>query len=163
MDAVSRYRSAWTNGTTASAVRERPIDARSRRRTRPWLPRLLAVPITCVSVCRPFDRLLGLGVIGKALPVDHHAGLVTDGPRIVTGSHDREVAGSVVHLFAVVHDDLHPSRDEVPHVRSLTAVGPGDRLDMFRPLPTRLERRPSNAPRLHVHEFELALAILERP
>src|SRR5712692_4532037 len=56
---------------------------------------------------------LPLGVVGEPLPVDDDARLVTDDPRVVPRRHDGEVAGAVFRLFTVVHDDLHPPRDEV--------------------------------------------------
>ena len=71
------------------------------------------------------------GVVGEPLPVDDDARLVADGPRVVPGRHDREVAWAVLHLFAVVHHDLHPPGHEVAHVGGLAAVGLGDRLDVL--------------------------------
>src|SRR5437660_407723 len=71
------------------------------------------------------------GVVREALPVDHHARIVTDDPRVVPGRDHREVAGPELHLLPVVHDYLHPARDEVAHVRCLTAVGLRDRLDVL--------------------------------
>jgi hypothetical protein len=48
-------------------------------------------------------------------------------------------------------------------VRRLAAVGAGDRLDVRGPLPAGLEGGASQGAGVDVHEFELALAILERP
>src|SRR6266478_8703939 len=64
-----------------------------------------------------------LGVVSEALPVDHDTGLTTDNPRVVAGWHDGKIPRAVLHLLPVVHDDLHPTGDEVAHMGSLTAVG----------------------------------------
>ncbi len=98
-------------------------------------------PTTEAAIARRARLALTLGVVDEALPVDDDARLVADDPCVVTGRHHREVSGAVFHLFAVIHDDLHPPRHEIAEVRGLTAVGLRDRLDVLRPLPTGEEGR----------------------
>src|SRR6476660_6190162 len=70
---------------------------------------------------------LPLGVVGDAGPVDDHAGLIAENPGVVSGRADHEIAGAELHVFPVVHDDLHATRDDVTHVRawqlSVLAIG----------------------------------------
>src|SRR5712692_1021766 len=106
---------------------------------------------------------LALGVVSEALPVDDDAGFVADCPRVVSWGHDSEVSRAELHLLAVIHDDLHPARDEVAHVSGLAAVGLGNGLDMFRPLPSRLEGRAADCSGFEIHQFDLALAVMKRP
>src|SRR5207247_3762210 len=107
--------------------------------------------------------VLSLRVVGEALPVDDDAWLLADGPRVMAWRDYREVSGPELHLFAVVHDDLHPSPDEIAQVGSLAAVSLGDRLDVLGPLPPRLECRATDSPAIKVDQFELAHPVLKRP
>ena len=52
-------------------------------------------------------RLTPLGVVGEALPVDDHAGLITNDPGVMPWRTFHEIAGTELHLLTVVHDDLH--------------------------------------------------------
>ncbi len=96
------------------------------------------------------------GVVRKSLPVDHHARFVADNPRIMARRHTGEVPRPEVHLFAVVHHHLHPTRDEVSCVSRLTALGLGDRLHVLRPLPTRKERGTTDGTSIRIHQLESA-------
>ncbi len=44
-----------------------------------------------------------LGVVGEALPVDDHAGLIADDPSVVSGWEHHEIAGAELGFFPVVH------------------------------------------------------------
>jgi len=50
-----------------------------------------------------------LGVVGEALPVDDDAWLIADDPGVMAWCHRGEVAGAVLHFFAIVHNDLDPT------------------------------------------------------
>src|SRR5260370_16761415 len=104
-----------------------------------------------------------LGVLRKPLPVDHDARLVPDDPRVVAGRDDAEVSRTELHLFAVVHDDLHPAGYEVAHMGGLATVGLRDGLDVLGPFPARLELRPAHDPRRGVPQPHLPRAPLARP
>src|SRR4051812_20675660 len=91
------------------------------------------------SLCR-----LSFRVVGETLPVDDHARFITDDPCIMAGGHHGKVAWAVVHLFAIVHNNLHSAADEVAHMCRLAAVGARNRPHMLRPLPAWLEGRTPN-------------------
>src|SRR5260370_41645354 len=96
------------------------------------------------------------------MPVDRDAWFVADDPGIVAWCHDREIAWAELHLLAVVHDDVHPTRDEVAHVGGLTAVRLRNRLHVLRPPPARQERGAADGTCFEVHQLELTRAIFER-
>jgi len=106
---------------------------------------------------------LAFGVVGETLPVDYDARFVSDDPCIMPRCHDSKISRSVLHLFAVVHDDLHPARNEVPHVGRLATVGVGNGLDMLGPLPTGLKRSPADGATLNIDYFNFPHALLEGP
>src|SRR5579884_2597001 len=108
------------------------------------------------------EWLGALGVVGEALPVDDHHGLVTDHPGVVSRRGDHHVAGPELVLGAIVHADAHASRDDVARVRALAALGLGDRLDVLRPAPARLEDRTAHdALAADVDDLQLAAVVLE--
>ena len=80
-----------------------------------------------------------LRVVREPLPVDDDTGLVPEDPRVMPRRDDGEVTRPEIHLLAVVHHHMHPSRDEVAQVRSLAAVRLCDRLHVLGPLPARLD------------------------
>jgi hypothetical protein len=65
------------------------------------------------------------------LPINDDARLLADDPSVVSGRHDREVAGPVLLLLAVVNHHLHPAGDEIAGMRRLAAFSSGDRLDVL--------------------------------
>ncbi len=73
------------------------------------VPRAMDQSTGCSPTLVRSPNLRGLGVVGETLPIDHDARLVADDPHVVPRRHDREVAGPVLHLLAVVHHDLHPA------------------------------------------------------
>src|SRR5437773_10819771 len=115
------------------------------------------------AIVTPRRRYSAFGVVGDALPVDHHARLVADDPRVVPRRAHHEIARPELELFAVVHADRHAAADEIPHVRRLAAVGPGNGLHVLGPLPTRLESRAANGRALQADKIEMALVALEWP
>src|SRR5262249_21846622 len=126
--------------TRSSSLRKHS-GQKPRARQRAW-PGYGAIPCTVRAVTGQIPGAAGhrrsceawsaawpspLGVVSEALPGDQDTGLVTDDPRIVAGWHDGEVPRAVLHLFPVVHDDLHPAGNEVGPMVSLAAGGRGDR------------------------------------
>lgn len=69
-------------------------------------------------------------VVGGCRPVDEDAWFVTDGPGVVSGWADHEIARADLAFGAVVHPDAHPSRHAVSDVGRLAAARAGDRLDV---------------------------------
>jgi hypothetical protein len=49
------------------------------------------------------------------------------------------VTGAKISLRAIVHNDLHLTRNYVPGVAHLAAIALGEGLDVLRPLPSRLQ------------------------
>src|SRR5205823_14829104 len=82
-------------------------------------------------------------------------------PGVVAWGADHEVTGSELGFFAVVHDDFHAAGDEGAHVGGLAAVGAGDGLDVFGPLPAGLEGGPSDGSAFEVDQLELAGVLFE--
>src|SRR5438552_2305990 len=115
------------------------------------------------AIVTPRRRYSAFGVVGDALPVDHHARLVADDPRVVPRRTHHEIARPELELFAVVHANRHPAADEIPHVRRLAAIGPGNGLDVLRPLPARLESRAAYGRAPQAHKIGTALVVLEWP
>src|SRR5262249_30651820 len=62
-----------------------------------------------------------------------------DDPGIVAGRDLVDIAGNEVHGRAVVHDDVQLPADHEADVPVLALRGPGDRADVVRPSPARLE------------------------
>src|ERR1700687_1056995 len=129
--------------------RRAPARARGAKETRTVLPAVSA--------------LSAFGVVGDALPVDHHAGFVADDAGVATRRGEHEVAGPELHLLTVIHDDLHAPGDEVAHMGGLAAVGLGDRLDVRGPFPAGFERRATDGCAGEVDQLHLAHAGLEGP
>src|SRR4030042_1772246 len=97
---------------------------------------------------RPRQRLLPLllRVGAHALPVHHDDGLVPDHPGVVSRRQVRDLPGPRLELGTVPHEDVHTSRDLVLEVRRLAPLRAGDRLDVRRPLPARLQRGATEGP-----------------
>jgi hypothetical protein len=98
-------------------------------------------------------------VVPHARKVEYDAGLLSDGPAVVSGRDRDHVAGTDLELGAVVHMDHLAAREHVSEVSGLAAVGPGNRSYMLRPTPTGFERNPTNHPAADVHELDLALVL----
>src|SRR5262249_1728800 len=79
------------------------------------------------------------GVLLHARDVDQHGWLAADGPPIVTRRDIERFAGSELEFLTVVHARGETTRNHVPGVGLLTAVGARDGLDVLRPPPSRLE------------------------
>ena len=71
------------------------------------------------------------------------------------------VARACIELAPVVHEDMQPSPDVVLEVGSLAQVGPGERLDVIRPAPSRFEDEPSDLAVPDVQQLEPS--VFERP
>src|SRR5215216_3536806 len=112
---------------------------------------------------RVSTSLLPLRVVGEALPVDDDARVVPDYPCVMSGRDHREVAGTKLGLLTVIHDHLHPAGDVVTDVRGLATLGLGDRLDVLRPLPSGVERPPTDGPRVQVDHLDLSHSFFEGP
>src|SRR5436190_21348829 len=80
-----------------------------------------------------------LRVLADLAEVQPDTRLVADNLGVVAWRDRRCLAGTDLALAAVVHHDLHPARDAVAEVRDLARVGACDRLQVGRPLPSRLE------------------------
>jgi hypothetical protein len=66
----------------------------------------------------------------RTLPADEDAGFVSHDPGFVSRRHDGKVPWAELHLSAIIHNDRHLSRDEVPHMGHSATVGLGDGLDV---------------------------------
>src|SRR5579884_1384389 len=107
-------------------------------------------------------RSAGLGVAAHAGEVDDHARLISDGPPIVARGDGHDVPGTELELGAVVHaHPLAPGYD-IAEVGSLAAVGAGNRLHVLGPLPSRLERGPTDHSAAHLHDLDVAAPVFER-
>ena len=80
-----------------------------------------------------------LGVVLHARKIEHYARLISHNPTIVSRGNRHDVAGSELELAAVVHHNLLVPGENVTEVRGLAAICAGDRLDVLRPTPARLE------------------------
>ena len=58
---------------------------------------------------KPAEARSALGVIAETLPIDDDARLIADDPSVMARCHSCEVAGAILHFFAIVHHDLHPA------------------------------------------------------
>src|SRR4029450_4203436 len=92
-----------------------------------------------------------LRVVAGAEPVHDDDRVVAEHPRVVTARERRHGARPPHELRAVAHPDRELPGDVVLEVRRLAAVGLGDRPDVVRPAPSRLEDEP---PDLGVPHFE---------
>src|SRR5204863_8045894 len=97
----------------------------------------------------------------EASEVEQHAGFVADDPRVVSGWHVECVAGPELALGAVVHPQCHAALQDVADVLDLTGVGPGDRLDVLRPAPARLEGSAADGVAVEIHELYTSLVVGE--
>jgi hypothetical protein len=97
---------------------------------------LTAVTAYAVDSASSFS---GLRVIRCGRPVKSHAWLITDDPRIVTGRGDERITRPKVTLGAIIHDDVHPARDDESGVSRLAGLGASNRLDIIGPPPAGLE------------------------
>src|SRR5215207_1032712 len=164
--------SSWraANSVTASSAPSTSTVADARRTRSESVISVRSVGIRSfvptADAPRSADRWAGpasaLRVLRVAAEVDGDAGLVADRPGVVPRSDRRDVTGPDVGLGAVAHRDVHPAGDDVHQVRRLAAVGAGDRLDVVRPSPARLERAVED--RVAVDGDDGRLAVLgERP
>jgi len=80
-----------------------------------------------------------LGVVLHARKIEHYTRLISHNPTIVSGGNRHDVAGSELELAAVVHHNLLVPGENVTEVRGLAAICAGDRLDVLRPTPARLD------------------------
>jgi hypothetical protein len=80
---------------------------------------------------RPLDAFRGLllGVVCGAREIDKDARLIPDNPGIVPRRNYHGTPWCELVLTPIVHDDMHPARDDVPGVGGLATVCPRERLD----------------------------------
>ena len=79
----------------------------------------------------PRIRLLRLGVVDRAGPVDRDDRFGADDPGVVPGRQVRDRAGAEVHLAAIMHRDVQAARHNVLKVGRLDHVVPAIGLTSF--------------------------------
>src|SRR5215203_1956609 len=86
----------------------------------------------------PLSRLTSLR-LGEALrlarEVHSDIGLLSHDPGVVPRANYVHVPRPYLLLGAVVVDEVHPTRNHVPRVQYLAAIGPHDGLGVLRPTP----------------------------
>src|SRR5215217_8534447 len=65
--------------------------------------------------------------------------LVADDPPVMSGRNLVDVSRAKLHLRAIVHTNAEPSGDQMTHVMRQAAIRAGERFDVLRPPPPRLE------------------------
>jgi hypothetical protein len=70
-------------------------------------------------------------VVRGTLEFNEHSRIVTDDPRIMSGSDPIDLSCSYVAAASVLMLDAEPSRHHIPNVLDLTALGLDNRLDAF--------------------------------
>src|SRR5437867_1289466 len=98
-----------------------------------------------------------LCVVLDLAEVDQHASLIADRPGIVSRWDRDRVTRAALAFASVIHDDVHPSGEHVPEVRRLAGSGVGDRLDVLRPTPPRLEHASAHWARTEIHDAHSTL------
>src|SRR5215217_4314750 len=71
------------------------------------------------------------------LEPDHR--LVPDDPPVMSRRDLVDVSRAKLHLRAIVHTNAEPAGDQMTHVMRLAAIRAGERFDVLRPPPPRLE------------------------
>src|SRR5919109_475016 len=113
---------------------------------------------TCVAV-NPWFRLLPLRVLSELAEVECHTWLVSDDFSVMAWRDREDVAGTGLALRPVIHVHLHATGDDVAEVRYLAGVGAGDRLDVRRPTPARLECGAPDGPAGELDDIRFSLAL----
>src|SRR5829696_4761063 len=96
---------------------------------------------------RPGERL-----DAHDLEPDH--GLVPDDPPVMSGRDLVDVSRAKLHLCAIVHTNTEPAGDQMTHVMRLAAVRAGERFDVLRPPPPRLELTAGDGEIAKPHDVE---------
>src|SRR5438270_2830688 len=104
-----------------------------------------------------------LRVTLQTAEVEHHAGLLADDPGVVPRRHVKRLAWPELALAAVVHPQRHAAFQDVADVVYLARIGPGDRLDVLRPAPARLEDAAPDRVAVQVDQLDAARALRELP
>src|ERR1700694_3289376 len=86
----------------------------------------------------------GLRVVARAVPVDQHNPFVTDDPGVVSRGQRGDIAWPRLEFGAVGHADVEHTGGVILEVRGLAQLGAGDRLDVLRPAPARLQREAAD-------------------
>src|SRR6185437_8993253 len=102
-----------------------------------WIDAMSSIVLTVCPLIFP-PSLGRVRTCGDPVEVERHAGLIADHPGVVAGSDHERVAGPQLDLGPVAHPHQLTSRDDVSDVRHLALFCPGERLDVFRPPPSRL-------------------------
>ncbi len=85
----------------------------------------------------------GLCVLRDPGKVDQHTALIADDPGVVTGRHIECITGAVLDFGTVVHLHHHTPFKDIAGVRGLARGRSSDRLNVFRPTPSRFEYTPA--------------------
>src|SRR5215475_9996827 len=92
-----------------------------------------------------------LRVLRDLAEVDHYTVFVPDYLGIMSGWDRDHFARRDFLLAAVIHMNAHPALQAVTEMEHLAAVRAGDRFDIRRPTPARLERGSQDRPAGHAH------------
>src|SRR5207244_12026899 len=101
-------------------------------------PASLGAVVTCPAGAAR-RNLARLGVALGLTQAEVDADLVPDHFGVVARRDGEHLPRPDLGLRAIIHDDPHPSRNRVAQVGNLAGVGLGDRFDVRRPAPARLE------------------------
>ena len=141
-----RELSASTPGTSSADMRSQVVAARAIQGL--GMGTVMPLSQTIIGdIIPPRQRGKYQGLMGAVFGVTSVAGplaggVITDHPGVVPARQRRHVSRPSDELGAVVHPDRQPAGDVVLEMRRLAARRLGDRLDVVRPAPTRLENEP---------------------
>jgi len=93
----------------------------------------------------------------RPVPVDERDGLVTHYPGVMTGREVCHGAGSDFELLPVLHLDVQRPGGVVLEVGRLAPPRAGDRLDVDRPTPPRVQHEPADYAAIHVQDLRLTM------